>query len=246
MDGPLEVAPGVHAFGDDVINFYAVTDGDRLTVIDAGLPGFRERFLADLAELGRTPADVDAVVLTHFDDDHTGLAPLLQEAGARVLIHSADQEKLAKPGPKRGEASLRHVLPSLRKRMMRRIFLHMLRNGGREAGQGRAVGDLRRRGRARGPRSPARHPHARSHLRALRVPARGSRRPGRRRPVDHPPVGHRRQRCDHHDAREINEDNAAVRSSLDIIERVDAEIVLVGHGDPWRHGAAEAARQARG
>jgi glyoxylase-like metal-dependent hydrolase (beta-lactamase superfamily II) len=46
--------------------------------------------------------------------------------------------------------------------------------------------------------------------------------------------------------REINEDNAAVRSSLDIIERVDAEIVLVGHGDPWRHGAAEAARQARG
>ena len=34
------------------------------------------------------------------------------------------------------------------------------------------------------------------------------------------------------------------RRSLDRLATIDAEIVLPGHGDPWLHGAANAARLA--
>ena len=43
----------------------------------------------------------------------------------------------------------------------------------------------------------------------------------------------------------VNEDNRACLVSLDRLEPVDADLVLVGHGTPWRDGPAAAARQAR-
>jgi hypothetical protein len=42
-----------------------------------------------------------------------------------------------------------------------------------------------------------------------------------------------------------NEDNHACLGSLDRLEELDADLVLVGHGEPWRDGPAAAAREAR-
>lgn len=77
-------------------------DGDRLTAVDAGLPGFARDLERQLALVDRRPADVEAVILTHSDSDHTGAAAKLREAGARVLIHARDDATLRKPGPKSG------------------------------------------------------------------------------------------------------------------------------------------------
>ena len=52
-----EVAPGIHRLGNDIVDFYLVEDGDGLTLVDAGVPGFAGQLDAALA--GRT---VDAVV----------------------------------------------------------------------------------------------------------------------------------------------------------------------------------------
>ncbi|MGH2948155.1 MAG: MBL fold metallo-hydrolase, partial [Solirubrobacteraceae bacterium] len=78
MHKPIEVAPGVYALGTDIVNWYLVEEQGRLSAVDAGLPGFADRLEADLARLGHRVGDVEAVVLTHSDGDHTGVAPRLR------------------------------------------------------------------------------------------------------------------------------------------------------------------------
>ena len=244
MARPVEVADGVYRFGDDVVNFYAAVDGGRLTVIDAGYPGFAERFVADLAALGHTPGDVDALVLTHFDDDHTGLAPLLQEAGAQVLIHEADAETLVKPSATRGERNPLRVLGRAWHPSLRRIIVHAIRNGGAKPTkvQGAATfadGDVVDvPGRPRAVHTPG---HTFGHC-ALLIGDRGVLLAGDAL-CTHPWITRGREiRTMPHF---INEDHAQAVASLDVIERLDAAVVLCGHGDPWTRGAAEAARAAR-
>jgi glyoxylase-like metal-dependent hydrolase (beta-lactamase superfamily II) len=45
--------------------------------------------------------------------------------------------------------------------------------------------------------------------------------------------------------RPFNLSSETMLDSLSKIEALDAETVLVGHGDPWTQGAAEAVRRAR-
>ena len=61
-----------------------------LTVLDAGLPGHWRGFSLALSRLGYTPADIDAVLITHHHPDHRGNAERLRSSGARVLAHAAD------------------------------------------------------------------------------------------------------------------------------------------------------------
>src|SRR5260370_35145627 len=108
-----DVAPGIHRLGHPKVNWYILEDEGRYTAIDAGLPGFRTSLEADLAELGVPPDAVEALILTHSDADHTGLAGALHQAGARVLIHSTDEPKLRRPGAKSGEPAPVPILPQL-------------------------------------------------------------------------------------------------------------------------------------
>ena len=93
-----------------MVNWYLVKVGDAYTAVDAGLPRFAASLEADLAALGASPAEVKAVALTHSDGDHAGVVPQLRAAGARVLIHADDEQTLARPRPKTGDASPRHLL----------------------------------------------------------------------------------------------------------------------------------------
>ena len=127
---PIEIAPGVHRLGSEIVNWYLVEDGGRYTAIDAGLPRFRGDLENDLAALGAKPGDIEAVVLTHSDSDHTGLAPAIREAGARILIHRGDERSLSKPGPKKGDASPVHAVPLIVRPAFWRFMLYMARGGG--------------------------------------------------------------------------------------------------------------------
>ena len=40
MKGPVEIVPGVYGLGDEMVNWYVVDDGARLTVVDAGVSAF--------------------------------------------------------------------------------------------------------------------------------------------------------------------------------------------------------------
>lgn len=90
----MQIASGLHRLGSDIVNSYLVADSDGVTVIDAGLPGYWKYLEAELASMGRTVDDIQALVLTHGDSDHIGFAQRLHDQkGVTVYIHEADVER---------------------------------------------------------------------------------------------------------------------------------------------------------
>jgi glyoxylase-like metal-dependent hydrolase (beta-lactamase superfamily II) len=85
-----QIVPGVHRLDSVYTNWYLLEAGGRLTVLDAGLPGDWREFSSALSRLGHSPADIDAVLITHHHRDHAGNAERLRSSGARVLSHPAD------------------------------------------------------------------------------------------------------------------------------------------------------------
>ena len=244
MRGPTDIAPGVFGLGTEIVNWYLVTDEGGATAVDAGLPGFAKTLDDDLARLGLGPSDVRAVVLTHSDGDHTGVAPRLREDGARVLIHELDAPALRKPGPKKGDASPRHVLANMWRPLSRKILADTIRHGGMrpskvEDPETFADGDLLDvPGRPRVVHTPG---HTAGHC-ALLFEGKAVLFAGDAL-ITHELVTHGEgPRLMPHF---VNENNAACLASLDRIERLDAELVLFGHGGPWREGPGAAAREAR-
>lgn len=85
-----QVGTGVYRLGTRYWNWYLLESGGRLTVLDGGVPGDWPEFLTALTRLGHTPADIDAVLITHHHPDHAGNAERLRSDGARVFAHPAD------------------------------------------------------------------------------------------------------------------------------------------------------------
>ncbi|MFJ6653928.1 MBL fold metallo-hydrolase [Microbacterium sp. NPDC091313] len=96
----MRLAPGLHRIGNDIVAAYLVVTPEGITLVDAGLPGLYRDLQRELAEIGRSLADIRGVVLTHGDSDHVGFAERLRrENGVPVFIHAADAAR-AKGGDK--------------------------------------------------------------------------------------------------------------------------------------------------
>jgi glyoxylase-like metal-dependent hydrolase (beta-lactamase superfamily II) len=67
-------AKGINRIGEHFLNFYRSKKGGRITIVDTGLPASWDSLLEALSNLGSTPADVEALVLTHAHFDHIGFA----------------------------------------------------------------------------------------------------------------------------------------------------------------------------
>jgi len=88
----MEIAPGIRRLGNGLVNSYLLEASGAVTIVDAGLPGYYGHELLDeLAAMGRTIADVRAVVLTHAHTDHIGFAERIRrERAVPVSVHEAD------------------------------------------------------------------------------------------------------------------------------------------------------------
>ena len=239
-----EVAPGVFRLGTHIVNWYLVKDGDGVTAVDAGLAGFADTLDADLRAHGVDPGQVEAVVLTHSDGDHTGLAARLRESGARVLIHDADAATLVQPAPKSGDAAPAKLARQLWRPGMWRFMGHMARRGGAhppsvEPDGTFADGDvLDVPGRPKVIHTPG---HTPGHS-VLLFGDRGALFVGDALCTWSPLTGRRAPQLMPH---AMNEDNRACLSSLDAIGDAGASVLLPGHGDPWHGAPAVAAERAR-
>jgi glyoxylase-like metal-dependent hydrolase (beta-lactamase superfamily II) len=84
-----EVAPGVWQARAKHVGWVLVVDGGEVTLVDTGYPG--DRNACSLDKVGRSAADVAAVVLTHAHPDHLGSAKYFRTAqGTPVLVHERE------------------------------------------------------------------------------------------------------------------------------------------------------------
>jgi glyoxylase-like metal-dependent hydrolase (beta-lactamase superfamily II) len=97
----MELMPNLHAVKLLGCTGYLITE-DRLTLIDAGLPGSKRPLQRYLRRIGRSIDELDRVLCTHGHPDHAGSARELAAAGAEILIHPDDLARL--------DVSLREVI----------------------------------------------------------------------------------------------------------------------------------------
>lgn len=88
----VQVAEGVYQARSKYVAWVIVEDGDEVTLVDTGWPRDRGRLLASLERIGRSPADVAAVVLTHGHRDHQGSAEWFRrQYDVPVEVHEDEQ-----------------------------------------------------------------------------------------------------------------------------------------------------------
>lgn len=92
---PVEIATGVWrvpTVGSSAVNSYVLLDDDgTVTLVDTGLRGAPRHLVAALSEIGKRPADVARIVLTHAHPDHGGgAASMRRQSGAPVEVHEDD------------------------------------------------------------------------------------------------------------------------------------------------------------
>jgi glyoxylase-like metal-dependent hydrolase (beta-lactamase superfamily II) len=121
----------IHILGTDFVHFYLLEEDGEITLVDAGVSGYRKTLEPALARIGRSIDDVKAIVLTHADPDHVGFAGELQRTHAiPVYVHRADSDRTREGRTKKTEASPLDMLTMLRHADARRALRHMIANGG--------------------------------------------------------------------------------------------------------------------
>ena len=86
----LEIIPNVYQLNIGASNVIVVNE-EELTVIDTGLPGSSPRIIEFLRSLGRSPEEINLIIVTHNHFDHVGgLVELRRLTRAKVAAHKAD------------------------------------------------------------------------------------------------------------------------------------------------------------
>jgi glyoxylase-like metal-dependent hydrolase (beta-lactamase superfamily II) len=102
-------------------NAYVIDDGET-TLVDAGWPGDEAAVRDGLHDAGVAPADIDRVLLTHYDADHVGtLARLTPALDAPVHVHERERPYVA--GDRLPPWTARNGLEALHRLYYRRLSL---------------------------------------------------------------------------------------------------------------------------
>jgi glyoxylase-like metal-dependent hydrolase (beta-lactamase superfamily II) len=230
------VASGIHRIEDAHTNWYLVEDDGRLTIVDAGVPLSWHSLHEALPALGRTPADIAAIVLTHAHFDHLGFAERARaELGVPVYVHENDVPLTRHPLQYAHErprsayfATQPRALPYVAGFIRTRAFFPA------------PLKEVRRydSGRLPVPGAPSvvfTPGHTLGHC-ALHFPERDVVIAGDAVVTLDPYTGRTGPRVV---ARAATADSERNLHSLDALAATGASTVLVGHGEPWTGGAAE-------
>ena len=95
----MKIASGIYSMGQDEgghVHAFLLDDGTGLTLIDTMYDDDGRHVLAELGKIGRAPADVKHIILTHAHKSHVGgVAALKKASGARVYSHEWEVDIVA-------------------------------------------------------------------------------------------------------------------------------------------------------
>ncbi|MET9046183.1 MBL fold metallo-hydrolase [Streptomyces sp. NPDC004362] len=227
----------LYRIGNDIVAVYLVVTDHGVTVVDAGMAGHWGELTAELAALGRTPADIRGLVLTHGDTDHLGFAERLRrEYGVPVFVHGADAARA------RGEVKVKNTWGKAKIGATAGFLWYASRKGGLRTTYLTEVSEV-----ADGdvldlpgaPRILGMPGHSPGSI-AVHVPAVDAVFVGDGLTTRHVLTGqHGPQPAPFTDDRDL------ALESLDRLGELQAKWVLPGHGAPWNGGVQEAVRQVR-
>jgi glyoxylase-like metal-dependent hydrolase (beta-lactamase superfamily II) len=227
----------LHRIGNDLVAVYLIVTDDGVTVVDAGLSGHWRELTAELAALGRTPADISGVVLTHGDTDHIGFAERLRrDHGVPVFVHGADAARA------RGEVKVKASWDNAKLGPTAGFLWHAGLKGGLRTTYLTEVteiadGDVLDLPGA--PRILSLPGHSPGSI-AVHVPDVEAVFVGDGLTTRHVLTG----QCGPQPA-PFTDDREQALASLDQLGKVEAKWVLPGHGAPWDGGVQEAVRRVR-
>jgi glyoxylase-like metal-dependent hydrolase (beta-lactamase superfamily II) len=236
------VAPGIHRVEDAYTNWYLVEDDGGITIVDAGVPTSWGSLQAALDEIGRTRADLRALVLTHAHFDHIGFAERARsELGIPVYVHENDYPLTKRP--RRFSHERRRIPYYLTQPKAFPIMAAMVAN---RALWPTPVGEATRYtdGTLPVPGSPTILPtagHTIGHC-ALHFADRDVVIAGDAIVMLDPYTAERGPKIV---ASAATADSARNLKTIEAIADTGAGTILTGHGDPWTGGAAEAVKLAR-
>jgi glyoxylase-like metal-dependent hydrolase (beta-lactamase superfamily II) len=235
----------IRTLGTEFVHFFLLEQDGEVTLIDAGLSGYRDTLEPALAEMGRSIEDVKAIVLTHADPDHVGFAGELQRThGIPVYVHRADSERTRQGKTKQTEGSALAMLPMLKHAHSRRALRHMIANGGAKQSKVSEViafdgGDeLDVPGRLRVVHTPG---HTEGHS-VLHAPSEDALFVGDAVNNIHIATGQPGAQVAPQAA---NTSTNQAYESLSRIEELDAQTLYFGHGDPSTQGTRAIVAEAR-
>ncbi|WP_293699363.1 MBL fold metallo-hydrolase [uncultured Agrococcus sp.] len=226
----MEIASGLHRIGDDTIACYLFFDGDKATLVDAGLPGHIRPLRKILRRLEIRERDIAGLILTHGDVDHIGFAERLRsESGTPVYVHPGDAARA------RGkEKPPKTAGPEWRLGAALRFLGVGARFGGRtrHPAEVRSIHDAEVAGLPGNPRIIDLPGHSPGSA-AVHFPAANAVCVGDALTTRHVLTGKRSPQ-----PAPFTDEPSQADSSLDALRELDATTVLPGHGPPWRGSTA--------
>tara|TARA_B100001750_G_scaffold69309_1_gene55360 strand:- start:493 stop:1305 length:813 start_codon:yes stop_codon:yes gene_type:complete len=89
----MEIAPGVHRIEGITGSNAVLLADEQMAVVDTGLSDNGEAIVSYIKSIGRSPSDLQWILVTHFHFDHSGSAAELHElTGAKIVAHKSETE----------------------------------------------------------------------------------------------------------------------------------------------------------
>jgi len=115
-----EILPGIHRLSLGSVNAYLIGH-DSLTLIDTGYEGSHEKIVNYIQKIGKTPDQLEQILITHLHTDHAGgMKGLRAYTSAPIYMHPADA-KLVTEGI--GLRDQREVSPGIATQLIYHLFV---------------------------------------------------------------------------------------------------------------------------
>lgn len=239
-----EVASGVFSVEASHTNFILMSDGDEVTVVDTGYPRDRRLLEAAVAEIGRSVSDCTVLLLTHGHVDHSGSAEWLRRE-AELLVRCHPDEVHQTRGRITEQISPAALLTRVWRPDVMRFTMNAVTHGGlmrRSIETVTTFTDGEVLDVAGSPTVVHTPGHTSGHVgfhladRGVLISGDALVTVGLWDPADTGP-----QLV----PRPFSHDHDQAIATLDRYVDLDAEVLLPGHGRPWRGNPADAVEQAR-